>query len=194
MKHKMLRMLPTSMLDQVETLLRKGTAAKEVARVIKFQWNEFPNVKMDAMEKAVQYFRDDLFIGNTVNLLMQIGALDRITLLGKKVDALDELYKLVHLQKRRLDRAIAVEDHHKIAGVNATVQIKLLSELLVKVAEMQMETGIMPRASKNVTVVPPSDTGDVFRFTEEQGRVLETIKQIANGKDKGEAEVYDTRR
>jgi hypothetical protein len=188
-KHKYIATLPPHLAEQVNALLRGGHSCNHVARVIQDTWKYHTQLSFETMKKAVQRYADDLFPSNQMKDLIQIGAVDLVTKLATKIDVLDELYKLSHIQRKRLQKALDGETKLSFTSKKADEQMKLMHDLVVAVAKIQLETGILPRATKTGVVQSTAQNGEVvFRVTEEQARVIEALKR-----DDVEGEVYDTR-
>lgn len=62
--------------------------------------------------------------------------------LDVQIDALQELYNLVEIQKRRLSYILKVEDDSRITLPDARDEMRLLKDTIVKVIQLEMELGI----------------------------------------------------
>ena len=66
----------------------------------------------------------------------------RIKLLDCQVDALQELYNLMEIQKRRVGNFLEIEDIEQIANPDIRKELELLKDTIVKTIQLEMEMGI----------------------------------------------------
>lgn len=191
-KHKQLKSLPEERLRTVEQMMRRGDAAEEIATTIQ-KWGHLVQMKVPALRQAVIRYRTDIVRDQINELLNGKDLLDKATGLAKKLDALDEMMSLYYVQRARIQKLMLMEDELPALSLLTShealkEELGLANQMLKEISRLQLETGIMRRAPKSISVSPPDENGVVtYRVTEESIHALEMFMNEA-----GRYDVADT--
>jgi hypothetical protein len=168
-KHKAIKSLSSERQDQILQMLRAGKKADHIAGVIQDGWQALPDMKRESLVRAITRFRSDFVRTNMEQLLLESGALDKAAQIAWNFDALDELQRLYYLQQTRIAKLLDFEQtlpdgllHNQLSD-----ELRLASKMLARIGLLQLETGILRRAPKDVEAPPPDDTSVVHFRTNE---------------------------
>ncbi len=155
----------------ISDMLEGGIPAREVVATIQGEWKLLLDTKADTLKKMLERYRNtevrqaviDRVKGATKHVSLQV--------LGKRVNALEELTSLVATQGRRFQKVLVQEDKQdKFLMKNVSDEAKLYKEMLVELGKLQLETGVLQRAPKKLTGQVLDADGNLkqFEWTEAQ--------------------------
>ncbi len=178
---------------ELDLLMRRRVLLPKIAEIIQKEWGYFGHLsppwfvqKISAYHKHV--FKQKVFKEDPTKTQEIKKVLD----LSEKIDVLKELGILVLKQKARADRALELESElkeskgitFKDASSAARKEVKLFSDLLISLADIQMETGILRRAPKQITGEFVEDEKDPtkmnFKVTTEFMETLDLIGKLVD--------------
>lgn len=174
-KHKLLLTIGPERIERVDSMFRQGESTGYVTRVIQDSWKLLTDVEPDTLKKALSTYRKDRVREAMVETLVEQHLVDPVTRLANKVDPLNELYKLVYIQRGRVGDCLDKEG--KTPKENTRKEINVFRQLLIDVANIQIEMGILPRATKSLRTTVGEDGVMTFRMTEEEAGVVDVLLQ-----------------
>ena len=150
--------------DRVRELklrLTQGESVKTLVPVVQETWGLFPNKKPSTVSTILyRYNRDTVKKEAAARVLATVEKAGHL-----KVSSLLDMADLCEKQKQRVTKALDLED--KMSGLltdQASDQIRLLSDMLGKLAYLQLETGLLQRAPKTVKGVMLGADGQATTF------------------------------
>lgn len=99
--------------------------------------------------RALAYYRDNHI--DVKQILPPSVYEKKLQELDVQIDALQELYNLVEVLKRRLGYLLNLEDEAKVALPDTRKELNLLKDTIVKTIELEMEIGI--RSKRPIEIV-----------------------------------------
>ncbi len=183
LKHAFTRLkeLPAEAVAQVEQKLLTGTTCSAVATWMHDELGVFKDIKHASLKKNLERYRASDLKDKVIDDLTK-GKDKNIGLVKKRLSALDEIERLVEIQKGRLEKALLKEA--QLPGMltkQATDESRLLKEMLVELGKIQLETGVLKRAPKTVSgsVFDPQ-TGETkqYQWTEEQDALFKQLDGV----------------
>lgn len=173
-------------IEAITKLLKRGESAVKVASVIQVEWKELTDMKLGALAKTLSRFKASHVDGTVLKELAAHAVQSKLSVI-QKVETMEELAALIFAQKARIQK-LAEKEAALPPGIvlnSLTDQIYLMNKLLENMAKLQLETGIIKRAPKNVTgelVKDPDDPNVVkFRITDEVKDAMLLIEDIKYG-------------
>jgi hypothetical protein len=179
--------------QELRQRLLEGQPVAELVRLIQNEWGRMREYKPGSLKTLLYQYSK-----HVVRPMM----VDRVTRFADRrspgggthlqISSLQELSALCEVQRVRVEKCLAAEQK-KGAPINpqATEQIRLLTDMLHKLANLQIDVGLLPRAPKTVRgmMLGGDGTPCAFGWTESDEELLRRIKaetQITyeNGKDK----------
>ena len=87
---------------------------------------------------------------------------------------------MVVIQRTRVDKMLLMEKDKPILLKIATDEIRLLKEMLVDLGKVQLETGILPKATRRITGTITGADGETaeFSWTEEQEQLYRELERV----------------
>jgi hypothetical protein len=147
--------------QQLKLLLTEGKSVKGLVSVVQGEWGLFTDKKPSTVQTMIyRYSRETVKKEAVQRVMATVERRGHV-----KVSTLEDLADLCEKQKRRVIKAMALED--KMNGMVtdlANNQIRLLADMLSKLAFLQLETGLLPRAPKTVKGVMVGTDGQVTAF------------------------------
>lgn len=174
-KHALLSQLPNDKLAEVTTLLANGNSIAGVGKIIQTKWGLLPDTKPATLEKAIIRWRDDQASAHVLKQLVTVGVVDNVTHLAMKVDVINELSMTYQLQKLRIAKLLQREEVLPTLMDQMGKEITRSTEILVSLAKAQMDTGILPRAPKHMTLTPNNDGSLSVTVNSEQQKIIDAV-------------------
>ena len=166
--------------EQVDTMLGKGIPAREVVELIQAEWGMWVGDKLDTAKKRLQRYRATHLRKRLLNQAIDANKTLSISGITKRLNALDELDKLVQTQIVRYQKVLMREQVGPLLLKQVTDEGKLLQGMLVDLGKLQLETGILRRAPKTVTGTVLDEDGNIktFEWTEEQEQLFKELDGV----------------
>lgn len=148
-----LRGLGPERMSTIEYRLLRGDGPTAVARLIQDEWKEYTDVKEATLIKQlVRYTESEL--ANQMALHKDEPDSEKrqelITKLDEQLSVVDEMAALVKVQKDRLEKGLKFEKKMPTLSSHVNTEVRLLKDTLKDLAHVQLETGILHRASHKV--------------------------------------------
>jgi predicted transcriptional regulator len=183
MKHEHVRTLPPERIEELDRALKRGEPAGAMADRVQNEWGLKKDVKRDTLVRAINRYRLDVVAGGEVARLVEDKTPTQIAVIANKIDVMQELVDLVVRQRERLVKLYTTEK--PMQGVLLSQMNEAQRDMAVmldKLARLQLETGIMPRAPRTLTGETVDEDGRVtrFRLDEDWGKLLEMARGDAD--------------
>ncbi|MCO5157851.1 MAG: hypothetical protein M9945_14075 [Aquamicrobium sp.] len=176
---KQLKACPQAVIDAVESKLLAGETARSIAKSL-HEGGHLTEMKEDALTKALTRYRGSELRTKTIERIAGVQKHAGITQLQIRLNALDEMERLVLIQKGRHDKLLAKEAGlpEGIILKDASNEGRLLKEMIMDLGKLQLETGVLQKAHKTVRGQYQGDDGRMhsFEWTEEQEQLFKSIE------------------
>ncbi len=182
---KYFSVLSDQQIVELEYMLNTRKPVAEILQVVTKEWGYFSNIAPRTISDKINAYNVHIAKPKLVNSVKSVDVYREVMALTDKIDVIKELSILVHTQKARLERIIAIEGGN-LMGLNAQTgsivrrEMKLFAEILEKLSTLQLETGALKRAPKVVTGEMAFNDKDLnsinFKITE---NFMETIDLIS---------------
>ncbi len=172
---------------ELDYLIQKGTTQWELVSILQKEWNVFTDIKPKTLRDRISEYNTHVLKPKIIAGAENIDVYKELMVLKDKVDSVKEFTLLVLQQKQRLERALVVERQLAVAGLappketstTARKEIKLMADILERLAKIQLETGALKRAPKFISGEFQQSEDDPtklkFEITENFAQVLESI-------------------
>lgn len=180
---KALKKLPTATIDEVDKRLLAGETPNTVAAWLQEEVGVFKELERGSLKKNLERYRaadlKDRVLGdikaNTKGL--------NVSVLAKKIVAIEEMEGLVEIQKGRLAKALMLEQ--KTGGIlikTASDEVTRMMSMLSELGKLQLETGVMIRAGKkgSFTETLPDGSTRTVEWSEEQAQLYKQLDGMIN--------------
>ena len=145
-KFAALQMEGPEFLEGLKARLLEGQQVTAIARDM-MEAGHFEGMKYEAVIKTMYRFRDHLHEEKIKQIAAQpLAVLDHQT----SISALKEFEEIVVLQKGRVLKSLAQEEKTPFINQMTSGEIRLLGEVVDKLARLQMDTGVIKRAPKTI--------------------------------------------
>lgn len=174
----------------IQDMLEGGKSARECVALIHGEWKLLLDTKPDTLKKMLERFRGTEVRQAVIERVAGAAGKASVTVIAKKLNALEEMTNLVATQKRRFEKVLRQEDlQDKFLLKSASDEAKLFKEMLVELGKLQLETGALKRAPKTLTGQITDADGNLkqFEWTEAQAHIAEEIDGFVIDHDPGEA-------
>lgn len=153
-KYERLYALGTDRMAQIDAMLFKGTAAKDVARFIQNEWKEYTDVKLGTLSQQVNRYNKEINVGAvaavTGTVVDKKGMVTHVKKVEAKIDTLQVLRNLVEQQQQRLNKIYMKEEGLPTVLDTVRKEITLLAKLLDQLATLEMDLGILQRIPRKI--------------------------------------------
>lgn len=126
---------------QAELLLRDGEKTPSVARFIHEQ-GEMTHLKHSALMRKLRRYRADVIVPLETSSLIDTLTKNR----SLKMNNLDELTKIILVQKDRVEKDLALEKNMPKTMSSLTKEISILFDLIERREKIMQDSGEAPRA------------------------------------------------
>jgi len=150
---------------QIDFMLNNSERLEDIVEVIQKKFNKKTHTSNQYLSKRLSLYKRNILQPKIFTQIQDVDVYKELLALKTKVDSMKEFTVLVLTQKKRLERALKLE---LIAGVSeryARQEVKLMADILEKLAKLQMETGILPRAPRVVSGEFEFDEQDPSKIT-----------------------------
>jgi hypothetical protein len=168
----------------IDELLMSGKTPHFVSKYIREKMNRATTVSSIAVLMKVKGYRDDHLSKKIVlaaSLIEEDKKAELVTQLVDDLDVLREISELCLTQKMRVVHLITQEKNKQDTLPFTASNIRLLGELLVQAANLQMELGVIKRKPKKIEA-------DINFNSEDRKKVFESM-QFYDGTSEATAEV-----
>lgn len=179
---KRLQSLGPEVMDRIDSRLLAGDPAKQIVRWVQSELGQLTAVKEDTLKKALERYREHDLRKRTLERIANAQSGHNLTSVAKRLNAMDQLEEMVRHQRVRVDKLLARESQlpQGILLKDTTNEIRLLKDMLVDLGRVQLETGLLPRASRTLRGQVVGADGEVkhFEWTEEQEELFREIEEL----------------
>ena len=137
-------------------------------------------MKPDTLKKTLERYREGHLRNKVLARITEAHGARAVKTVQKRLNALDELEEMVVIQRTRVDKMLLMEKDKPILLKSATDEIRLLKEMLVDLGRVQLETGILPKATRRITGTITGADGETaeFSWTEEQEQLYRELERV----------------
>ena len=177
--------------QDIRLRLNQGQPIAELVSLIQDEWGLMRDYKPTSLKTLLYQYSKHVVRPAIVERVARFA--DRRTPGGGshvEVSSLQELSALCEIQRARVEKCMMLEKPGAPINPQATEQIRLLTDMLHKLAGLQIEVGLLPRAPKTVRGMMLGGDGKpcLFGWTVSDDELLQRLKaetQITyeNGKD-----------
>ncbi len=162
---------------RLDAKLIDGDSARIVAEWIQGDEKVLTEVAPLTLKRMIDRYRSTALRGKAIERVAALQKHKPLGFVAKHIHAMAQLEELALTQKARLHKMLTLEDGKPMLIGAASAEVRLYKEILVDLARMQLETGVMHRAPRTVTGVVMDVTGEVktFTWTDEQDELLKGI-------------------
>lgn len=186
--YKKLKSLGEDVMAKLDSKLLSGETGLDVAKWIKEDLKLLPKDDIYSLKKCLERYRRSELRNKTIERIANVQAGDGITTIQRRFNAMEELTELSLQQRARVDKMI-MREAAMPGGIllkDTSREIALMKDLLVDLGRVQLETGLLQRASKSIkgTITDPDGTVKKFEWSEEQEELYQTLEEL-RGADAG---------
>lgn len=146
--------LSTEQRQEVDLLLMKGASPMDVADLIMNQWGLYQNeVKLESFAKQLQRYRRrqlDPGLERGYRRAHKRGA-PELDAFNTNINVMEELGQLILTHKQRIYKLLEREKTMPVLLSDVRHEMKELVNMLKVLADLQLETGVLKRAPKQVS-------------------------------------------
>lgn len=169
-------------MSRLDAKLLEGIGGNVLARWVQEDLQQLKDIGFETLKKTIERYRTNDLRPRTLNRIAQANSHQPTATVFARLNALDELEEMVRYQKERVER-LRFKEADLPKGVVLTAasnEIKLLNQMTVDLARLQLETGLLPRASRTLKGVIADAGGLVktFQWTEEQEALFQTLGAV----------------
>jgi len=174
-----LKALGTDIVLQIDEKLIAGETGRMVADWLQ-KGGLLPDVKREALIRMIERYRGTEVREKLVKRIADAQSGKSLITIARRATALEELEEIARIQRKRVDKMLALEDGKPMLITAASNEIRMLKEILVDLGHMQMETGVIVRAPKTIKGVMMGRNGEEFAFswTEEQAKLYQELECV----------------
>jgi len=175
-----LRDLPEDVISKIDGKLTAGEPAREVAAWMQTEAKVLTDMKPDTLKKTLERYREGHLRNKVLARITEAHNAKAVKTVQKRLNSMDELEEMVVIQRTRVDKMLLMEKDKPILLKSTTDEIRLLKEMLVDLGRIQMETGVLPRATRKVTGMITTMEGEIaeFSWTEEQEQLYRELERV----------------
>jgi acyl-CoA reductase-like NAD-dependent aldehyde dehydrogenase len=174
-----LKTLGTDIVLQIDEKLIAGETGRMVA-----DWLQkdglLKDVKREALIRMIERYRGTEVREKLVKRIADAQTGKSLITVARRATALEELEEIARIQRKRVDKMLALEDGKPMLITATSNEIRMLKEILVDLGHMQLETGVIVRAPKTVKGVMTGRNGEevAFSWTEEQAKLYQELEGV----------------
>ena len=101
-----------------------------------------PDVKREALIRMIERYRGTEVREKLVKRIADAQTGKSLITIARRATALEELEEIARIQRKRVDKMLALEDGKPMLITATSNEIRMLKEILVDLGHMQMETGV----------------------------------------------------
>jgi hypothetical protein len=189
-RHLRIRSLPRPTLSDLESRMKQGFPLTEVARWLQEDKNECADVTRESLVTILYRYREDMKPADVASALLP-GVVQRAEKeIKESLNELEELQKLYHLQRDRIEIGAQFEKASRVLNKNMTQEIAQAASILMKRHEIKMDLGVDGGRDLGTVSIRPELSADVAsRYGERvmqaasdpvsRGKALAVVKAMA---------------
>ena len=155
---------PSIMLGIGERLIDRQSGAK-VAAWLQNDLKVLTELRPDSLKKTLERYRKKELREKTIKKIAEAQKGLTLATVVEHYNALTEMEEITKLQRARVQKMIDLEADKPMLLKTTTDELRLMKELLVSLGSMQLETGVMGRATKTITGTVTDGMGLVKAFS-----------------------------
>lgn len=166
----------------------------KLVKKIKYEWNEFPEVADATIRQMLYRYKQKHITVQQAKIVAKITTNEKInelvatvTMLERRLDPALELEKLVQMQIARLEKALLLEKPSKVLFDTVTKNVEVTANLVTRLADLQMELGLLRRVPKKLNVSAVDVSEEERRYMEQATMsnaaaqlVTDTLRSLRN--------------
>jgi hypothetical protein len=174
-----LKALGTDIVLQIDEKLIAGETGRMVADWLQ-KGGLLQDVKREALIRMIERYRGTEVREKLVKRIADAQSGKSLITIARRATALEELEEIARIQRKRVDKMLALEDGKPMLITATSNEIRMLKEILVDLGHMQLETGVIVRAPKTVKGVMMGRNGEevAFSWTEEQAKLYQELEGV----------------
>ena len=174
-----LKTLGTDIVLQIDEKLIAGETGRMVADWLQ-KAGLLKDVKREALIRMIERYRGTEVREKLVKRIADAQTGKSLITVARRATALEELEEIARIQRKRVDKMLALEDGKPMLLTATSNEIRMLKEILVDLGHMQLETGVIVRAPKTVKGVMTGRNGEevAFSWTEEQAKLYQELEGV----------------
>ncbi len=174
-----LKTLGTDIVLQIDEKLIAGETGRMVADWLQ-KAGLLKDVKREALIRMIERYRGTEVREKLVKRIADAQTGKSLITVARRATALEELEEIARIQRKRVDKMLALEDGKPMLITATSNEIRMLKEILVDLGHMQLETGVIVRAPKTVYGVMTGRNGEevAFSWTEEQAKLYQELEGV----------------
>jgi acyl-CoA reductase-like NAD-dependent aldehyde dehydrogenase len=174
-----LKTLGTDIVLQIDEKLIAGETGRMVADWLQ-KAGLLKDVKREALIRMIERYRGTEVREKLVKRIADAQTGKSLITVARRATALEELEEIARIQRKRVDKMLALEDGKPMLITATSNEIRMLKEILVDLGHMQLETGVIVRAPKTVKGVMTGRNGEevAFSWTEEQAKLYRELEGV----------------
>ena len=171
---------------ELDSRMMDGESAMKVAGWIQETKKLLVDQQQTSLKRMLDRYRHQELREKTFRRITAAQKHQSLSVVHMRINAMTQLEELALTQKGRLMKMLKLEDGKPMLIGATSDELKLYKDLLVDLAKVQLETGVLARASRKLTVTD-AGTGETrkFEWTDEQDELLKEI--LENGLGQFEA-------
>lgn len=178
---KKFKALGAAVMAEIDRRLLAGESGKTVAKWLQEDAKRLVKENRSTLQKQLERYRGGELRKKTLERIAGVQSNAAITVIQARLDAMNEMERLAKEQRNRLDRLL-VKEAELPKGIllkDATREIAIMKDLLVEVSKLQLETGVMVRAPKNVkgSITDPTGAVTEFEWSEEHQALCKELDE-----------------
>lgn len=178
-----LKSLGPELMAAIDTRLVAGETGKDIALWIQNDLGRLTDMKLPTLKKSLERYRASELRQKTIERIANVQRHQSTTQLVQRLNAMDELEEMAMIQRGRVEKLL-VREAELPGGIllkDTSNEIRLLKDMLVDLGRVQLETGVLARATKTVKGQMVGANGEMhnFEWTEEQEKMFQTIEHLA---------------
>ena len=172
--------LPQDQYDEIVGMFERGVPATRVAQIIHEKWDVLHSMNRASLIRTLQRFNDIVVKGELVRRVVAHALPLHQKELAHRVEVIDELEELARIQKGRLHKMLAREAQAPMLIKQVSDEARILADLLSKIGQLHLDTGVLRRAPKHILGTVTDDAGKVTEFSvhEEVAELMKVIDDV----------------
>lgn len=182
--HSKLKALGEEVMNEIDRRLLAGEPASSLAAWLQVDLGKLKDVQPASAKKMLERYRETELRDKTLARIAAVQTNDSIKTVSVRLNAMDELEDMVRIQSGRLRKLLTQEEGLPNGIINKAVnpEMRLLKEMMVDLGRLQLETGVLARASKTFKGTVTTEEGEVrhFEWTEEQEKLFSELSEAVS--------------
>ena len=179
--YHMIKSLGDDILLGIEARLLDGESGAKVCAWLQGEMQVLPDVQPGTLKKTLERDRAKELRQKTIKKIAEAQRGVTLKTVAQHFNAIAELEDIAAIQRRRVDKMLAMEKDKPMLLKVTSDEIRLLKETLVSLGAMQMDTGLLARAGKGVGSTPEDRMAiaQVFTWDDARQKLYEAIMNDA---------------